>query len=264
MADAVKTAPAQTRDERISELLEQSGADVVSAIKGPSLADFAPLEEGEKIDPKVEADEANDRKVRIPRSRLKTLTSKVSELEARLAETQTYQERVAELEARINAGQKGNELPEWWKENYGDNEVSRKAYANQVKGMRDEMEREFDRRERERRAEETQRTEHIQAIEQSFDDQMDTLEEELGRELTDNQKGEIMDIIGEYSPMENGRYTGYMSVEKAHELWLKGQTTSPAKTEMARIAGSQSSGGTTQPQSTERPQWGDWRKRFGG
>ena len=89
---------------------------------------------------------------------------------------------------------------------------------------------------------------------------MNELQESLGRDLTDNQKGELMDIVGEYSPMEDGKYTAYMSLEKAHGIWQKGQGNA-GKHEMARIAGTQSQG-SSNTVSLERPQWGDWRKKY--
>ncbi len=125
------------------------------------------------------------------------------------------------------------------------------------------MKRALQEEEAKQEAAEQERTERIQSIEKSFDDQMDELEDSIGRDLTSSQKSELLDIVGEYSPQEDGKYTAYMSVEKAYELWSKGQGRDAGKQEMARIAGSQSSGGTVQQSSPERPSWGDWRKRFG-
>lgn len=256
---------AKTRDERIAEMLDKSGADAVNSIKGPSLADFAQPEPEVKQEevPDVEDDESNDKKVRIPRSRLKTLTSKVSELEARLQESMTYQERVAALEAQIKSNREEEDLPQWWIDAYGDTDISKQGYKNQQRIMREEMQRALQEQEARRQAEEAERVERINAIEQSFDEQMDELEDTIGRELTASQKSELLDIVGEYSPQEDGQYLAYMPVSKAYELWQRGQGTNAGKQEMARIAGTQSSGGSGQASSPERPQWGDWRKRFG-
>ena len=62
--------------------------------------------------------------------------------------------------------------------------------------------------------------------------------------------------------MEDGKYTGYMSVSKAHAIWQKGQGGSAGKEEMARIAGSQSSGGTGDISSSSQPDF-NWRRKFG-
>lgn len=253
----------QTRDQRIAELLDKSGFEAVGAIKGPSLGDFdQPEKKTDDTEVDVEETATGGKKVRIPASRLKTLTSKVSELEARLAAQTANDERIAALEAQLN--NKGEEdLPDWWKTAYGDTDVSKQGYKNQQRIMREEMQRSLAEQEARREAEAAQRESAIEAIEQSFDNQMDELEETIGRELTTTQKSELLDLVGEYSPQENGRYLAYMPVQKAYELWSKGQGSSSSKHEMANIAGAQSSGATVQTQSSERPQMGDWRKRFG-
>lgn len=259
MADEVKT-----RDERIAELLEKSAADAVGSIKGPSLADVAPLTEKKEVTEDVadvEDDESNDKKVRIPRSRLSTLTKKIDELSAQVQESATYKERLAELEARLKENKSDDTPPDWWLEDYGNTPESLKGWKNQQRSVREEAERVLAEREARSRAEESAREARVEAIEQSFDDQMGELEESLGRELTITQKSELLDIIGEYSPQEDGQYVAYLSVSKAYDLWQKSQTTAPAKQEMARIAGASSSG-SSQSQSSDRPQWGDWRKKY--
>jgi hypothetical protein len=253
----------KTRDERIAELLGKSGADAVQGIKGPSLGDLATddLKTDTKVEDVVDTEdtETGGKKVRIPASRLKTLTSKVSELEAQVSETQSLKERLAILESQSN---KDDDLPQWWKDAYGDNELSKQGYKNQQRIMREEMQRAMMEQEQQRQVAETRRNEQVQLIEQSFDEQMDDLEEALGRDLTATQKAELLDIVGEYSPMDGDKYVAYMPVSKAYDIWQKGQGNA-GKQEIARIAGSQSSGSASPQVSSERPQMGDWRKRFG-
>lgn len=251
----------KTREERIAELLDSSGTDAVGAMKGPSLSDLIPVETTvAESDVEEEETPTGGKKVRIPVSRLKTLTSKVDELEARLRERDAYAERVEALEAQVAS--KGEDIPDWWIEAYGDTEVSKKGYKDQQRVMREELQRSLREQEAEREAEEAERAERVHSIEQSFDDQMDDLEDTIGRELTASQKSELLDIVGEYSPMQDGKYLAYMPVEKAYDIWSKGQGNE-SKRAMADIAGIQSSGGTSAP-SPDRPQFGDWRKRFGG
>lgn len=260
-----KTSP-KTREERINELLSQSAAEAVSSIKGPSLSTLISDEPKEvEAESEVEDDESNDKKVRIPRSRLKTLTSKVSELEARLAESQTYQERVAALEAQINSNRAHEELPDWWKQDYGEGDEQAKAYKAFKRGLQEELKQQMEVQYAEQARAEAARQERVRSTEQSFDEQMEELEDTLGRNLTDNQKSELLEIVEEYSPQEDGSYTAYMPISKAYKLWQNNQSTNVAKKEMASIAGIQSSGNSSQQsQSSAPPQWGDWRKRFGG
>ena len=255
----------KTRDERIEELLAGSGTDAVSAIKGPSLATLTQPEAANDDASDVNEDEGSkDKKVRIRASRLNTLTTELDELRTKVSSMSASEQRIAALEAQLASSRnQDDELPEWWKEAYGDTDISKQGYKNQQRVMREEMKRALQEEEAKQEAAEQERTERKQSIEQSFDDQMDELEETLGRDLTSSQKSELLDIVGEYSPQEDGKYTAYMSVEKAYELWSKGQGRDAGKQEMARIAGSQSSGGTVQQSSPERPSWGDWRKRFG-
>lgn len=254
----------KTRDERIKELLDKSGADAVGSIKGPSLSDVAPGEpdNGSEEDTDAGVTPKGDKKIRIRASRLNALTEKVDELEGFKS---TYEGRMATLEAQLQASKSSeDELPEWWKDAYGDTDVSKQGYKNQQRIFREEMQREFERREAAREAEEEQRAETISAIEKSFDEQMDELEDEVGRELTSTQKAELLDIVGEYSPTDReGRYLAYMPVSKAYDIWQNSQTMRSGKKEIADIAGVQSSGNTQAATSSERPQWGDWRKRFG-
>lgn len=259
MADESKT-----REQRIEELLNQSGTDAVGAIKGPSLATLNQEEEKQVVVPDAEEEETDSggKKVRIPASRLSTLTKELKDLREKVSAADSYQDRVAALEAQIKANKQEDDLPEWWKEAYGEEEVSRQGYKNQVRIMREETNRILAENAAAQKAEEAERVARLAAIEQSFDTQMDELEESLGRTLTASQKTELLDIVGEYSPQENEQYIAYISVDKAYEIWSKGQTQDAGKQEMARIAGIQSTGGANTA-SPERPQWGDWRKRFG-
>lgn len=258
--------PDKTREERINELLEGSAQDAVGAMKGPSLSDLAPAVQDSQTQDDEPADDVEDtttggKKVRIPASRLKTLTSKVEQLEAQLRDKSAYEDRVAALEAQI-AHQGEEEIPEWWKEAYGDTDVSKAGYKHQQRVMREELQRSLAEQDAERQAQEAERDARISAIEQSFDTQMEELEDEIGRSLTASQKSELLDIVGEYSPMDGDRYLAYLPVSKAYELWQKGQGTDAGKQEMARIAGSQSQGGA-QSAPAGRPQWGDWRGKYG-
>ena len=258
----------KTRDERIQELLDASATEAIQGIKGPSLATQVENEEIKKEEPEEESVEgeveesAKDKKIRIRASRLNTLEQEL--LANKTAREQDLQ-RISALEGLLAKQTPQDEVPDWWKAAWGDNEVSKRAYHDQQKIFQESLSKELDRRESARLHEEREQQERIGAIESSFDEQMESLEETLGRELTDNQRGELMDIVGEYSPQdENGRYTAYMSLDKAYQIWSKGQTKSPAKSEMARIAAAPSEGASITPQSsTERPSWGGWRKRFG-
>jgi hypothetical protein len=254
----------KTREQRINEFLDKPAIEAVNSIKGPSLADqFQPEEVKTDATNEAADDDSGDKKIRIRKSRLNTLETELADLRAKTQEANSFKTRVAALEEQLSRSSQTEEvLPDWWKEAYGDNDVSKKGYANQQRIFREELTREFERREAERQAAEAQRSEQISAIESSFDEQMDELEESIGRELTSKQKEELLVIVGEYSPTDDeGKYLAYMPVDKAYALWSKGQGTDTGKREMAQIAGLQSSGGTVDTNSDWRP--GGWRQKYG-
>jgi len=253
----------KTRDERIAELLDQPAQTAVSALKGPSLSDVIQEEPKDKGVTSAEGEDEGsaegDKKVRIRRSRLTALETDAQEKERLLQEAL---QRIAALESQPKGEGTKDELPDWWKNAYGDDENSRQGYANQQRIMREEMARALQEQERARIQEEQEREQHVAAVEKSFDEQMDALEESIGRDLTDTQKSELLDIVAEYSPQQDGQYVAFMPIEKAYELWQKGDTSAP-KQEIAKIAGIQSGQSASPAPSHEPPRWGDWRKRFG-
>lgn len=270
MADEIKTA--QTRDERINELLEKSAKDAVDGIKGPSLADqFQAFgkKDGEDVvdedskDIDTEETSTGGKKIRIPASRFKTITTELKELRTKVGNVDEYQERIATLEAQIKTSKNTeDDLPDWWKQAYGDTDISRQGYKNQQRIMREELNRSLADMERQREQADAEREERIQSIEDSFDNQMQELEDGLGRELTASQKSEILDIVGEYSPQDNGKYIAYLPIDKAYEIYQKTQGQSQSKRNIADIAGMSSTGSGQISSPKERPQMGDWRKRF--
>src|SRR5665213_1287929 len=112
----------KTRDERIEELLAGSGTDAVGAIKGPSLSTLTQPEAVSADATDVDEDEGSkDKKVRIRASRLNTLTSELDELRTKVSGMSASEQRIAALEAQLASGRnQDDELPEWWKEAYGD------------------------------------------------------------------------------------------------------------------------------------------------
>ncbi len=173
--------------------------------------------------------------------------------------TEEQTEKIEEVSQRNE-----DALPEWWVAASGDDENSRAGYKNQLRIAEEITNKAIQAREEARLQEEAARAEQVEAIEQSFDEQMDDLEDSLGRELTANQKSELLDIVGEYSPQDaDGQYTAFISLEKAYDIWSSKGQSKPEKKMIAEIASTQSSGGAVSTPA-ERPQWGDWRKRLGG
>lgn len=244
-----------TREQRINKLLDES--------RGSNIIEEKPFSEfpDDISNPEVkeEKTETGGTKVRIPASRLKTLTTKVSELEEKLKAAQAIDERISKIENHIESKQ---ELPDWWKSEYGEGDAQLKAYKIFQRGLREQLKEELRVENEQKALEEAEREKKIASIEESFDNQMDELEESLGRKLTESQKEEIFDIIEEYSPMEDGKYTSYMSIQNAYNLANKIQKPNAAKTEMAKIADIKSSN-TYSANDTGPLVHGSWRKKYG-
>lgn len=264
----------KTREQRINELMEQP-VDA-STFKGPSLQDIvrdAPEEEptpsaDPEEDPSQEDADPDDEggKVEIPRSRLKTLTErgkkadKVEELEKQIAELQAAQ---SSLQAN---SQKEEEIPKEWVDLYGDSPESKAAYQASLRVFRGEIERANAEQEQARLAAEKERQETINSIEQSFDTQMDALEEQLGRKLTEKQKEGIMGVVEKYSPRnpdDPEYYDGYISIESAYEIYNSTNSkTDPAKKEVARIAAASPKGQNTEAPNMTIADVRNWRSRY--
>ncbi len=265
-----KTTPEMAKPTG-EELLDRVTADdLMKSVKGPTLSDLkndlpevkdeeAAQSEDEEVTP------TGGKKMRIPSSRWKTLNARLDAAEREAREAKELRERLALLEKEVRSRPKTDELPGWWKNDYGDDENSHKAYATFRAGLREELRQaEEEKRERDQR-ETAEREARIRATEQSFDEQMDSLEEELGKTLSDREKSELLDIVAEYSPKDGDSYDAFIPLAKAYELSQKLAKKDPAKERIAQIAGVTSGGNAaTSTQSTRPPQWGDWRKRFGG
>lgn len=235
----------KTREELIAEQLDKP-VDL-RTLRSPNLGDTIQEELPEQKDDDTVTDPSDDdkgNKVRIPRSRLKTLTDKLDSYESRMAQMERdYQERIAALEKARS--QPSDELPPEWVNLHGDSDASKALYRSTHELSRREFQAMLEQVERERTAKEAQQREVIQALEESFDEQMDSLEASLGRNLTDSQKEQIMEVVGKYSPRASDdpdRFSSYISIQSAYDIWKMGTKPNQAKEEIARIAGAPSSG----------------------
>lgn len=260
----------ETRNQRIDKLGEMP---VWPGNSGPTLSDNLRVEPQEQAAPTADdtdssTEEAGESKVRIPRSRLKTLTEKAAALEREQQEMQrAYEERLAALEARLQGvSQTSDELPPEWIELHGDSDVSKAAYRATRELTKKEFSAWMEEQNRERAAQEEANRERLQAIEQSFDMQMSDLEASLGRELTDTQKAEILEVVEKYSPrnpQEPDLYESYLSIDSAYEIWQNSHKPDARKIEMARIAGTVSSGaGSNTDSNMSIDQVRNWRSRY--
>lgn len=170
--------------------------------------------------------------------------------------------------ARADAAE---DLPDYWKELFGDTDASKKAYKAEQKRMTEIEER------AEQRAIEVIEQRQIQQ-ERKFSSNLDSIEsrmeglaEYLGRDLTETEENALLDIVDDYTPKDDdGNYAGeLMSFGKAWQIYELQQTQQSAKTNRSRNAVASASGASSkgEPSATEDKnfnpqQWGSWRNRL--
>jgi hypothetical protein len=143
-----------------------------------------------------------------------------------------------------------------WIENFGDNEASRKAWVNQLKIQEQLEQRSLERASQkaleavrnERQAEENRTEQNIDLI----DDQLDELQAEVGRALTEKEQAELLDIVDDYTPKDgNGDYAGaMMPFNKAWEIYQLKKQSSKAPKVQSRNAVAQLSANQTQGETS--------------
>lgn len=253
-------------DERIAEV--QAELDKPASIKGPSLDTLVE----DDLTPKVEADVTTSeeteeetptggKKMRIPASRWKTVQAKAEAAEAEAAQ---LRDRLASLETEVRSRPQTDNLPDWWKKDYGEDENSKKAYSTFKQGLKEELRQERQYEQEQERIARQQADARVVEIAEGFDNQMEDLEEELGKNLSDREKTELLEIVEQYSPQdEQGNYPAFISVQKAYELSQKLAVKNPAKERMAEIAAASSEGSSAPTQNSGPLSWDGWRSKYG-
>lgn len=144
-----------------------------------------------------------------------------------------------------------SELPDFWKELYGDSDASQKAWKIQSRAneeLREQAKQEALEAVRNERYEEAERTEqNVEILDAGFED----LSALVGRDLTDKEQSALLDIVDNYTPKDrDGNYSGQiLPFEKAWEIYelKQGASKAPqikARNQIAGLSGSQTQGET--------------------
>lgn len=214
---------------------------------------FAPIEteetpKPEEGEPKEENIEKVEEEARVPYKRLQVFREREREARREAAE---YRERLEALEAERSRPSSPTEIPkEWFELTGGDTPEARKAYEilrNQFSPVsRDDI-----REEAARAYEEASRRENarMEANVQTLDEQLEDLSDVVGRELSEDEQGEILEIMDEYTAKDDdGKYLGpVFPADKAWEIREMMQKTSQAprkqrRNEIASLTSSPSRG----------------------
>ncbi len=166
-----------------------------------------------------------------------------------------------------------SELPDYWREMYGDSDAAKKAWKiqqQQNEEITSEAREEALRAVREEQQLETVRTtENMETIDNSFE----SLSEFVGRDLTAKEQSAILDIVDEFMPKdENGNYAGpLIPFEKAWEYYEVKNQISKAPTQKSRdtvasLNGSRSEGDTNVAVDKDKSfnpfDWNSYKRRL--
>lgn len=232
-----------------------------------------PKKETEEIKEVVVEDEPSD-KPRIPYSRFENVSRARREAEA---EAEKWRQRALELEeARFTRPVQDTDVPAYWLELYGDTEQTRKAYSVWQKGQESELRRVEQLAEQKAlEAVERQQKQQTEAYEQNLstiEDGLTSLEEKIGRVLTEKEEDALLSIVDEYTPQEDGQYLGaLLPFEKAWEIYeLKTKASKePSKKSRDNVATIISAGSNSlHSDQAERDKqfrpgvWGQWVNRL--
>lgn len=224
-------------------------------------------EEEESADTTSASDEDQETVVeeqKVPYSRFK---KKLDELTETTSKVQFLEERLQQLEqSRQEESAQYVELPQEWVQLYGDSEVARQAYQVQLR-REDELAENTIRKILDT-LNRSQEEESMRLVEneQIIDDNLESLQESVGRKFSPKQEEEILAIVDEFSPVgEDGKYVTLFPFDKAYEIYSlrnsqKGQSTRRARENVAGLTGNSSAGEVDAGSEPFRRGWDHWRE----
>lgn len=252
--------------------MDKDKIDLNAPAFGPgaqSLDQAVPIVEAEAETPEIKKEqvaETSEEESKVPYSRFKKFHDRALDAERDAAEWRAKAESLKPQETH------NDDLPDFWKELYGDSDASKKAWkiqSEQNEQLKTEARREALEAVRNERYEEVKRTEeNVSVLDENFED----LFAQVGRDLTEKEQSAILDIVDDYTPKDaDGNYAGaLLPFNKAWEIYeLKTQATKAPKAKerdsIAQLSGSQTQGDTsiTDKDKNFNPfDWNAWRKRL--
>lgn len=209
--------------------------------------------------------DVGDEPARVPYSRFKSVKNELDETRSTIS---MLEERLASLETARTETQPNEDIdvpPEWVKL-YGDSDVSKQAYKIQLEREL-QIEERATRRALERFKEEAQKeTQTLKQNEEIIEQNLESLQETIGRKLTPKIEEEILSIVDEFSPTgPDGKYVSLFPFDKAYEIYeLRNskvtQKTMKARTQVADLTGNTSEGETDSSETSFKRGWDNWRE----
>lgn len=210
---------------------------------------------------------------RVPYSRFEKVHKEALEAreEARIAREEAQRAREEFESFSRNSRESDNQIPDYWKELFGDSDASKKAFQAEQKRIA-----EFEIRAEERaiRAYENRMeldSNRISSNLDSLEERIESFSDTLGRDLTEEEQSDLLDIVDEFTPKKkDGSYDGNLiSFDKAwqiRELQTEKENLSKSRSRNAATSASgTSSQGVASGVSDEawNPRaWGSWKSRI--
>jgi hypothetical protein len=249
-------------------------------LEGPAFPTETSVFEGAKVEPTEPAaveevkevkeevpEEASAEESKVPYSRFKKFHDEALRLRQETEEWRAKAEAIKPEEKPVS------NVPEFWKELYGDSEASQRAWTIQSKQNEELISKartEAIEAVRNERVQEAQRTEKNL---ETLDDHLEQVSAVAGRDLTEKEESTVLDIIDDYTPKDaDGNYAGPMlSPDKAWEIYeLKQQALKAPKVQardaVASLSNAQSNGDpnvqTEKNKSFNPLDWGSYKNRL--
>jgi len=167
----------------------------------------------------TEPEEVSAEKPRVTYSRFENVNKARREAEA---EAERLRERISELESSRYAKveEPSQEMPSWWRENFGDSDASKKGWQNEVERQKYFMQAAREEAVKAIQEEGKRENERVSSNLDEIDSGLESLSSFLGRDLTEKEESDILDIIDEYTPKNgDGNYAGaIIPFDKAWEI----------------------------------------------
>lgn len=205
-----------------------------------------------------------DDEQKVPYSRFKRKIDEISEMS----------EKINFLERSLSEMQQSRtestdpediDLPKEWVKLYGDSDLAKEAYLVQLR--REEQIQERAVQEAIERISKQQQEEVVQVEENEeiIDDNLEALQEAIGKKLTARQEEEILSIVDEFSPDgSDGKYVALFPFDKAYEVYTLRNSQKGMGTRRARESVADLTNTTSQEEgesgSTYRRGWDSWRE----
>lgn len=221
--------------------------------------------EEENVEPSVEEN-------KVSYSRFKTVHQRAIEAEAEAERWRLKAEQIEQNRSKTVEEPSGD-MPDYWKELYGDSEASEKAWKIQQRREEEIERRAYEAGQRGaqelRQIEKARIEENVSVIDQN----LEALSALVGRDLTEKEQSALLDIVDNYTAKDDdGNYLGaIMPFEKAWEIYELKQGSNKSQQRSARDSVASLSGINTQGETSVQAEkdknfnpldWNSYKRRI--